>query len=574
MITRGRIRLISILVVGFALVLIGRLYFVQIVQGADFSLRANEQYMRPVSGLYDRGTIYFQDKSGTLIPAADLASGYTVAIDPNVITAGTTSPLTLYQKLSAILPLNQQTFLADATKPNDIYEEIAKRVPKNEADAVSALKLPGVGIYQDRWRYYPEGSLASQVVGFVGYSGTSTTGLYGLEKYYNNVLSRGNAGMYINPFAQIFSNIQNAVSGNQEGDIVTTIDPNVQQYMEQQLQAVQAKYHSVITGGIIINPETGVIYAMGATPSFNPNTYASVSDIAVYKNPLVENVYEMGSIIKALTMAAGLDTGLVTPTTTYNDKGFLKVDGATIWNYDHRGRGPQTTMQTVLDQSLNTGAATVALELGHQTFEKYMDGFGLASSTGIDLPNEGTNLLRTLVSPKNIDLATAAFGQGIAMTPISTVRAWSALANGGTLITPHVVSQIRYTNGTVKNISYGPGPRVIATSTAAAIAQMLTHVYQVALVNDGVGAVKFAHYSVASKDGTAQIAIPGGGYLPNQYLNSFCGFFPSVGSHARFLVFLYTYEPQGVEFASQSLTPAFVNIVKYLISYYDVPPDR
>ncbi len=571
---RGRIRFISGVLIGFALILVARLYFVQIVQGAAFSDRADQQYVQPASGLYDRGTIYFQDKSGTLIPAADLKSGYTVAINPNVIAAGTTSPSALYKKLAAIIPLNEQTFLADATNTNSVYQEIAKQVPQNEADAIKALKLSAVGVYQDRWRYYPEGSLASQVVGFVGYDGTSTTGLYGLEKYYNNVLNRSNAGMYVNLFAQIFSNIQTATGGQQEGSIVTTIDPNVQQYLEQQLQAVQNKYHAGITGGIIINPETGAIYAMGATPSFNPNTYATVSNIAVYKNPLVENVYEMGSIIKALTMAAGVDTGLVTPTTTYNDKGFLKVDGSTIWNYDHRGRGPYTTMQTVLDQSLNTGAATVALELGHQRFQEYMDRFGLASSTGIDLPNEATNLLRTLNSSKNIDLATAAFGQGIALSPISTVRAWSALANGGTLPTPHVVSQIMYTNGTVKNISYGPGPRVIATSTAVTIAQMLTHVYQVALVNDRVGAVYFKHYSVASKDGTAQIAIPGGGYLPNQYLNSFCGFFPSIGSHARFLVFLYTYKPQGVEFASQSLTPAFVNIVKYLISYYDVPPDR
>ncbi len=569
----GRIRLISGLLIAFALILVGRLFFIQIVSGADFSNRADQQYVRPVSGLYDRGTIYFQDKTGTLIPAADLQSGYTVAINPSAMTSATTS-LADYQKLATILPINEQTFLTSAAKQNDVYEVIAQKVPKSEADAISALKLAAVGVYQDRWRYYPEQSLASQVVGFVGYDGTSTTGLYGLEKYYNNVLNRSNAGMYVNLFAQIFSNIQSVTGGQHEGDIVTTIDPNVQQYLEQQLQAVQDKYHSVMTGGIIINPETGAIYAMGATPSFNPNTYASVSNIAVYKNPLVENVYEMGSIIKALTMAAGVDSGIVTPTTTYDDKGFLKINGSTIWNYDHRGRGPQTTMQTVLDQSLNTGAATVALELGHQRFQEYMDRFGLASSTGIDLPNEATNLLRTLTSSKNIDLATAAFGQGIALTPISTARAWSALANGGTLPTPHVVSQIRYTNGTVKNFSYGPGPRVIATSSAVTIAAMLTHVYQVALINDRVGAVYFKHYSVASKDGTAQIAIPGGGYLPNQYLNSFCGFFPSVGSHARFLVFLYTYEPQGVEFASQSLTPSFVNIVKYLINYYDVPPDR
>ncbi len=571
--TRSRIRLISILLIAFALVLVGRLYFIQIVQGGDFSARADEQYTRPSSGLYNRGTIYFQDKTSTLIPAASLATGYTVAINPNQISASGT-PALIYQKLNGILPLDKPTFLADAAKSTDTYEEIAQHVPKSQADAITALKLSAIGIYQDRWRVYPEDTLASQVVGFVGYDSTTTDGRYGLEKYYNSTLERDGDDVYVNIFAQIFSNIKEVTGGQQEGDIVTTIDPNVQQYLEQQLQAVQAKYSSTVTGGIVIDPQTGNIIAMGATPDFDPNNYGNVSDIGVFTNPLVQNVYEMGSVIKSLTMAAGLDAGVVTPTTTYNDTGSLTLDGHTIWNYDLRGRGPQTTMQTVLNDSLNTGAATVALKLGNSLFSNYMYRFGLGSSTGIDLPNEAHNLLSTLQSSRDIDHATAAYGQGIAMSPISTVRALCALANGGTLITPHVVNQINYTDGTSRTLSYGPGPRAISTSTALAISGMLTTVYQQALVADKVGAVKFNNYSVASKTGTAQIPAPGGGYLPNQYLNSFFGYFPSAQSQARFLIFLYTYKPQNVDFASQSLTPSFVNLVKYLINYYEVPPDR
>ncbi len=572
----------------FALVLVGRLYFIQIVDGADFAGRATDQYTRPSSGLYDRGTIYFQDKTNTLIPAADLATGYTVAINPTLISGplsvnststlpATSTPQGIYQALNAIVPLDQHTFLTDVAKgaAGDTYEQIADQVPQNEADSISALKIAAVGIYDERWRSYPLGDLASHVVGFVGYDGTTTDGRYGLEKEYDSTLERQDDNVYVNLFAQIFSNIQSVTGGNQEGDIVTSIDPNVEQYMEQQLQAVQAQYHSQVTGGIIIDPETGEIYAMGATPSFDPNHYGDVNNIGVFTNPLVQNVYEMGSVIKSLTMAAGLDAGVVTASTTYNDQGFLKIDGSTIWNYDLKGRGPNTTMQTVLDDSLNTGAATVALKLGNQRFSNYMYTFGLASSTGIDLPNEAHNLVNNLQSPRDIEHATAAYGQGIALTPISTVRALCALANGGTLITPHVVTQIDYTNGLTKQMDYPAGPRVISTSTAVEISQMLTTVYQQALVADHVGAVKFNNYSVASKTGTAQIADPAtGGYYPDEYLNSFFGFFPSTGSHARFLIFLYTYEPQNVDFASQSLTPSFVNLVKYLINYYEIPPDR
>jgi cell division protein FtsI/penicillin-binding protein 2 len=189
--------------------------------------------------------------------------------------------------------------------------------------------------------------------------------------------------------------------------------------------------------------------------------------------------------------------------------------------------------------------------------------------TGIDLPYEARNLIDNLKSPRDVEHATASFGQGIALSPIATVRALSVLANGGTLTTPHVVKQIDYKVGFAKNISYPQGERVISEAASKEISRMLTNVVDTALLN---GSVKMDNYSIAAKTGTAQIATPGAGYAEDRYLHSFFGYFPAYDP--RFLVFLYTVEPKGEAYASHTLTEPFINTTKFLINYYEVPPDR
>jgi cell division protein FtsI/penicillin-binding protein 2 len=561
-----RIRIISSIVFLVAIVLLGRLYFVQIIHGEDFSNDADRQYTKSGQDLYNRGSIFLNDKGGRLVSGATLRSGFTVAISPkNLKNAEDT-----YEKLSQLIEIDSDTFFLRAGKKDDPYEEVAKRVDTETAHAIEDLDIDGVNIYKDRWRFYPGETLASQTLGFVGFIGDEFSGRYGLERYYNDVLERNSDGMYVNFFAEIFANINSAVfkKGNRSGDVVVSIEPSVELFLENKLKEINDEWNSKLTAGVIINPNNGEIYAMGVYPNFNVNEFQMEKGAAVFSNPIVESVYEMGSIIKPLTMVAGVDAGAVTATTTYYDSGSLELSGYTISNYDGKGRG-RVPMQEVLSQSLNTGVAFVVGEMGNKRFADYMLSFGIGDETGIDLPNESAGLVDSFTSPRDLEYATASFGQGIAMTPISTVRALSVLANGGKLITPHLAKKIKYTSGLSKKVSF-EDERVLKESSVEEVTRMLVNVVDDALLD---GTVKLDNYSVAAKTGTAQIAdSQDGGYYEDKFLHSFFGYFPAYD--AEYLIFLYTVEPKEVRYASQTLTHPFIDTVKFLINYYEVPPDR
>lgn len=564
--SRPRIRLILFSLLSFALIIAVRLYYLQIVHGDEYADRADRQYVMKAENIFDRGGIFFQDKNNNLLGAATLASGYTIAINPREII----DPMLTYEKISGLINLDLNLFLAK-TDLNSYYQKLADRVPESMMQKISDLKLPGILIEKDRWRYYPGGSSAARTLGFVAYDENHLVGRYGLEKYYEDILSRTNDSARINFFAEIFSNLKVTLSGDSRtaGEVVTTLEPTVEGFLEKTLGQISSQYQSKITGGIIIDPETGEIYAMAIKPDFDLNKFNLEKDPSVFNNPLVEGIYEMGSIIKPLTMAAGLDSGIVTAESKYEDTGSLTLNNYTIYNHDKKTHG-LVDMQEVLNKSLNLGVSYVARKMGAEKFTNYFYAFGLDEETGIDLPGENHGRLNNLENPKDIELATASFGQGIALTPIGTVRALSVLANGGKLITPHLVKRINYKTGLFNNISYvNEAKQVIKKETAEEISRMLTRVVDEALLN---GAVKMDHYSIAAKTGTAQIAKPEGGYFDDRWLHSFFGYFPSY--EPRFLIFLYTLEPQGVSFASQTLTEPFMQITKFLISYYNIAPDR
>jgi cell division protein FtsI/penicillin-binding protein 2 len=424
----------------------------------------------------------------------------------------------------------------------------------------------------DHQRYYPGGSLAARTLGFVAYNNDDEQkGRYGLERYYEPVLGRSGDNLYRNFFVELFGAAQGVLAGaSEQGDLITSIEPSVQGELERTLQEYEDTWHPKLSGGIVMDPHTGAIVAMALSPTFDLNEFNEQDNPVIYANPMAQNVYEMGSIMKPLTMAAGIDSGAVREDTTYDDTGCITVDTKKICNYDGKARGV-VPMQEVLSQSLNLGASFVATKMGPSVMREYfLDHYKFNEETGIDLPGEVRGLTDNLNGRQAVEFDTASFGQGIAVTPVEMARALAVLANGGKLVTPHLASAIKEESGITRALGWGEPKQVLKQETATAVTRMLTKVVDGPLAD---GKVKMEHWSIAAKTGTAQIANPaGGGYYADKYLHSFFGYFPAYD--AKFLVFLFAVEPQGAPFASQTWAPPFTSLTRFLINYYNIPPDR
>ena len=566
---RSRIRFILALVVLAALFIFVRLYFVQIVNGDDYAQKADRQFASSGSGLFDHGSIYFTRKDGTLISAATLATGFLIAINPQTLT----DPEAAYTAIAAVVPKevpSRDAFFAAAAKKGQAHIEIAHHLSNEEGQALAAREIPGVQVLRERWRYYPGGSLGSQSIGIVSFgSGDTLSGQTGLEAVYDGTLSRSGDSLYKNFFAELFSNVGNLLvnaKDAREGNIITTIEPEVQTRLENDLAKVNARYSSKESGGIIMDPATGAIVAIANYPTYNGNELQNVNP-TVLGNPLVEHVHEFGSIMKPLTMASGLDAGVITPETTYNDTGCITVNTARLCNWDLKARGV-IPMKQIIVQSLNVGAAWVATELGQDKFREYFTAL-FGSKTGIDLPNEGRALIGNLSKPQQVGYDTASYGQGIAITPIQMIRALGAIANGGVMVEPHLVSAVRLNSGIERTLDWGGKTQVFSMTAARETTQMMTAVVDEKLQN---GAAMIPTMSVAAKTGTAQLTDGRGSYYTDRFFHSFVGFFPA--SNPRFIILLYTNDPQRVAYASDTLGSTFLDLVHFLIDYYAVSPDR
>src|SRR3989344_146287 len=561
---------IIVVAVGLSgLLILARLFQLQVVNGSYSRDLAGSQYSASrLYGMYNRGSIYLEDRAGRRVTVAGLGSGYTLAFNPKQIS----NPEDVFESLSKYLPLLEKAdVIRKLGNKNDPYEELARRLDEQSADKISSLKLPGTILVKERWRYYPGESLAAQVLGFVGWNDKEFTGRYGIERSFENVLSRPPNNLYQNFFNQMLDGLHDEVlgaNGSKSADIVLTIDPNVQTLAESKASTLNDEWRAKQSGILILNPKTGEILAMALSPSFNPNKYNEVSDIAVYQNSFIEDVFEMGSIMKPIVLASALDAGVINEETTYFDNGFVELNGKRIENFDGKGRG-KVDMQEVLNQSLNTGAVFSALKLGAERFRNYMYKFGFEDKTNIDLPGEVSNLMANLETNKEIEMATASFGQGIALTPVSMARALGALGNGGFLIKPKIIKRIEGNLGFAKETKVTEQGRAISGKASEEITAMLVKVVDEALLH---GKIKMEHYSIAAKTGTAQIASPDGGYYDNKFTHSFFGYFPAYDP--KFLVFMFLREPVGVKYASETLATPFHSIAEFLLNYYDIPPDR
>lgn len=560
--------MIAFIFVALAVLFVTRLFFVQIIWGSNYTEMADRQYLRPANYVFDRGSIFFTTKDGTTVSAASLKIGFIISIDPRKAT----NTEMIYQKLAVFLPdLDKDKFFQKLSDHSDSYEEIATKVDQITADKIKAAKIPGISVSKQKWRVYPAGATAAHAIGFMGYKGDLYCGRYGLEKEFDDILSRHRDGMFTNFFAELFYDFASSTKNNalgQEGDLVLTIEPVVQNTLEKQLDLYVEKWQPDMVAAIIINPQNGEIYALAQRPNFDPGE--KQTDINVLNNNMVEKVYEMGSIFKPLTIAGALDSGVVTASTTYNDKGCLILNTKKICNFDGKARGV-VPVQEILNQSLNLGSTFVMQKLGTERFRNYFRAYGFSEKTGIDLPDEVSGLTANLDNnPREIDLANMSFGQGIAITPIGMVRALSVLGNGGRLIRPHLVKQINHKNLLVQTIPIEAGKQIIKPATSAEISRMLTTVVDTKLAD---GKVKMTHYQIAAKTGTAQIAKSGGGgYYSDRYLHSFFGYFPA--SKPQFLIFLMSIYPKGAAYSSQTWTEPFINLNQFLINYYQILPDR
>ena len=435
-----RIRITFLIILGFGALIGARLFFLQVVSGEYYRTQAARQQNFSQILTPRRGEIYLRERNGELIPLASTKEGYLLYINPRILE----TPEEIYAKLSEITPLDREDFLERALKKDDPYEVVLHKLDREKAEKINALKIEGAGTVPEEWRVYPAKNLASHVVGFLGYKNDELIGRYGLERYFEDVL-RGKSG-YVSADRSsggvILELGKSLFSPPEEGyDLILTLEPNVQAFLEKKLETLREKWSPAKGGGIIFEPATGKILAMAAFPGFDPNSYGKEEGLGVFLNPLVENVFEFGSVFKPLTMAAALNEKVLTPETTYFDKGYLALDGYTIKNFDEKGRG-ETTMQKVLEESLNTGAAFAAGKLGKENMRKYFTAYGLGEKTNITLPGEVQGNIANLNSRREVEYATASFGQGISVTPLGFARAIAALANGGKLMKPYLVERV------------------------------------------------------------------------------------------------------------------------------------
>jgi len=542
------------------LFLISCLYNLQIQKSAYYLSKVEAQ--EEASGILQapRGDIYFTDKNNTFVPAAfdkDFPMIYASPKDvQNGIVKSGESIESIAEKLSPVVDIAANQLQKKLSKPNDTYELLINKASSEQINEIKKLNFKGIYIDSHLLRFYQFNDIASHLLGFVDSSENVETGRYGVELYFNDLLS-GKDGKLEN----------GKVVPYQPGDDLTlTIDHKIQTEAERIVKKLVDDYQAEAGSVIVQEPQTGKILAMGSFPNFDPNNY-SKSNIANFLNPVVQAVYEPGSVFKLITMAAGIDSGKITPDTTYTDTGSFTANNMTITNWDYSSHGAygRATMTNVIEHSINTGAVFAERQTGPDIFYNYLVKFGFSQLTNITLPGEVKGNINNLKKGKDIDFATAAYGQGVAVTPIELISAISAIANGGTLMKPIILADDK--PQVVK--------RVISPATAKAVTQMMVS----AVEKNVIAAIP--NYSIAGKTGTAFVPDFGAKGYTDQVINTYVGFPASAEASAgrpvsspKFVVLIKLDKPFGSPLAGQSVVPAFHDLTQYLLNYYNIAPDK
>lgn len=554
---RRRLPFVVFALLAISIVLLMRMIFFQFPQSPEVisyvqSIR-DANYQRTQRTIAERGRIF--DRNG--YPLAINTIQYRIGLSPNLIA----DPQGVALQLASILgqPEREVFSLVTSREP---WVQLASSVNADVGQSVAQANIFGVTREPIPRRLFPQGTLGSHLIGFVIGDGEEARGAYGVEGYYQDQLAGRVRDQAVSNLP--FEVPQELSEGDRGKDLVLTIDRNIQFLAESELQRAITETGSTKGTIIIMNPRNGEILAMANYPSYDPNNYFAIPDEALFRNPAISEQYEPGSVMKVLTMAAALEKGTVRPGDTYNDQGRLQVGGRTVENWDRRAHGV-VDMTQILVQSLNVGAATLSTRMGVTDFYSMMSAFGIGRSTGIDLAGEEAGTLKVPGSEdwSESDLATNSFGQGVAVTPLQMLTAVSAIANGGLMMTPHVVHQI--VDGD-QVITARPSPlgRPISAETARIVTEMM-----VAVVRDGVDNARVPGYTVAGKTGTAQIPSPVG-YEPNASIVSFVGFLPADDPQVAVLIKL---DRPAEYWGSIVAAPIFSRLAQRLVIMMEIPTD-
>jgi len=544
----------------FALI-VGRLFYWQVIKAEMLSLLAQSQYSGLRKILPKRGDI----KTSDGFPIATNKVSYLLFINPTEIKDKNQT----IESLSSLLDLTKASVSAQLL-PGKFWIPIKSGVTAQEKEKIEKVQIPGVGFEEHYSRFYPEASIAAHLIGFVGKNEAGLDkGYVGLEGFYDRLL-QGKEGYSIELKdalgRPIISKRTLLTNGSDGGGLSLSLDRSVQFLAEQKLKSSIERYGA--TGGMIgiMEPQTGNIIAMASSPSFSQAKYWEY-DENFFKNPFITNTYEPGSTLKPIIMASAIDAGLITSQTKCNIcAGPVSVSGYELhtWNDKYY---KDTNMIEIIQHSDNIGMVFVALKLGADKMISYLSRFGIGELTGIDLQGETAPPLKPRNAWYDVDLATTGFGQGISTTPIELLTAFSALANEGKIMKPRVVTAIENSNGEILKIP----SKVSSTPITSKTAKVMTEILVNAVEKGEAQWAKLKGYRIAGKTGTASIPVKGH-YDPNSTIASFIGFAPA--ENPKFIMLVILEKPTTSIYAADTAAPVFFDVAADLLSYYGISPSR
>lgn len=568
----GRLKFFAFCLILIFAGLLAKLFYWQIVKGKDLARQAKGQYRAGLEITAPRGNILASD--GTYLAARGEA--YLIFAEPPKLKESSKDVANRLAPFFVEDPENRSDVLIEVERlkglldrKGTVWVALKQKVGAEVKKNIEALSLEGIGFEQKEDRIYPEASSAAQLLGFVGKDDEGAdTGYFGLEGFYDLTL-KGKPGFIRNekdavgnviPIGE--SSETNAIEGI---GLVTNIDKTVQFILEKRLKEGIERYGAKAGTAILMNPKTGAVLGIAGFPSYDPREYYKYGD-EFFKNPAVSSTFEPGSVFKIIVMASALDAGVVTPETKCEIcTGPLKVDKYSIETWDGK-YFPDSTMADVIKHSDNVGMAFVGQKLGAEALYDYLVKFGIGIKTEVDLQGEVSPKLRERGTWNVVDLATATFGQGVALTPLQMIRAASVIANDGISVTPQVVDRLMIGDWE-EDIKPVMGQRVISTQAADEITAMMAE----AAKN---GEAKWTHlrgFKVAGKTGTAQIPISGH-YDAEKTMASFVGFAPY--DEPKFIMFVTLTEPQSSPWASETAAPLWYSVAKDLFPYFGIQPEN